>query len=313
MSELVNPTLGIGTGLLKAAAKHPEMVVLAVDNRGAIVPGLNLYEHIPGRYFDVGIAEQNMVTTAAGFAASGKIPFATGIGNFVALRCVEQIRTFIAHTKLNVKIIGGITGLSAGKEGPTHEATEDIAHMRAIPDMVVLAPTDIVSAEKAVLAAAEWKGPVYISIGRTPSAVIYDDSYQFRIGSADLHRQGKDVTILSTGHMLAYVLEAADRLAAEGVSARVLDVQTIKPLDEEAVLAAAKETGAIVTVEEHTIVGGLGGRGGGIPVWRLPRAGGTGGDQRRVLPNRHARGIDGSPRPHPREHRPVGAEGHGVE
>lgn len=258
MSELVPPSKGIGPGLAAVAAKHPEMVVIAADN-APVFTGMNVYETFPGRAFDVGIAEQNMVTTAAGMATCGKMPFVMAYGNFLALRCAEQIRTFVAHTRRNVKLIGGLSGLSGGKEGPTHESSEDLAHVRAIPELVVLAPTDAVSAEKAVVAAAEWEGPVYISIGRTPSAVIYNDSYEFKIGKADLHRNGTAATIVSTGHMLAYVLEAGDRLAEQGLNVRILDMQTIKPLDEEAVLAAARETGAIVTVEEHTVIGGLGG------------------------------------------------------
>ena len=258
MSELVPPIKGIGLGLVSAGAKHPEMVVIAADNAPPMT-GMNIYEAFPGRAFDVGIAEQNMVTTAAGMATCGKMPVVMGFGNFLALRCAEQIRTFVAHTRRNVKIIGGLSGLSGGKEGPTHEASEDLAHMRAVPELVVLAPTDVVSAEKAVIAAADWEGPVYISIGRTPSAVIYDQSYQFKIGKADLHRNGMAATIISTGHMLAYVLEAGERLAEQGIDVRILDMQTVKPLDEEAVLAAARETGAIVTVEEHTVIGGLGG------------------------------------------------------
>lgn len=258
MSELFPPVKGIAQGLVKAGEKHPEMVVIAADNAPPIA-GVDIYSVFPGRAFDVGIAEQNMVTTAAGMATCGKMPFVMAFGNFLALRCAEQIRTFVAHTRCNVKMIGSLSGLSAGKEGPTHEASEDLAHMRAVPGLVVLAPTDKVSAEKAVIAAAEWEGPVYISIGRTPSAVIYGDSYQFQIGKADLHRDGNAATIVSTGHMLAYVLEAAEELSRLGVKVRVLDMQTVKPLDEQSVLAAAKETGAIVTVEEHTVIGGLGG------------------------------------------------------
>ena len=258
MSQLVPPVNGIGPGLVKVGEKHPEMVFVIADN-GRAIGGGPFVERFPERVFDVGIAEQNMVMTAAGFATSGKLPFCNAFGNFLALRCAEQIRTFVAHTKLNVKLIGGLAGLSGGKEGPTHEAHEDIAHMRAVPDLVVLSPTDVVSAEKAVIAAAEWQGPVFIRIGRMPAAVFYDEGYVFRIGKADFVRDGKHATIISTGVMLALALAAAESLERSGVSVRVLDMQTIKPLDEEAVLAAAKETGAIVTAEEHTVIGGLGG------------------------------------------------------
>src|SRR5512133_116070 len=158
MSELLPPSKGIGPGLVSAAARHPEMVVIAADN-APVFTGMNVYEAFPGRAFDVGIAEQNMVTTAAGMATCGKMPFVMAYGNFLALRCAEQIRTFVAHTRRNVKMIGGLSGLSGGKEGPTHEASEDLAHVRAVPELVVLAPTDVVSAENAVIAAADWEGP----------------------------------------------------------------------------------------------------------------------------------------------------------
>ncbi|MDA8218132.1 MAG: transketolase family protein [Dehalococcoidales bacterium] len=258
MSELIPPVVGIGPGLVKVGETHPEMVFVIADNDKAIGGG-PFRDRFPERVFDVGIAEQNMVMTSAGMATAGKLPFCNAFGNFLALRCAEQIRTFVAHTRLNVKLIGGLAGVSGGKEGPTHEAQEDIAHMRAVPELVVLSPTDVVSVEKAVIAAAEWKGPVYIRVGRMPAGVFYDQSYTFRIGKADLARQGNGATIISTGVMLGPALEAAAKLASNGLEVRVLDMQTIKPLDNEAVLAAAKETGAIVTAEEHTIVGGLGG------------------------------------------------------
>jgi transketolase len=258
MTQLANPVLGIGPGLVKAGEKYPEMVFVVADNAGAI-GGLPFRDKFPERVFDVGIAEQNMVMTAAGMATAGKLPFCNAFGNFLALRCIEQIRTFVAHTKLNVKLIGGLTGVSGGREGPTHEAQEDIAHLRAVPDLVVLSPTDIVSTEKAVIAAAEWVGPVYIRIGRMPAEVHYAEDYEFKIGKADFQRAGNDATIISTGVMLGPALAAATELARHGLEVRVLDMQTIKPLDEEAVLAAAKETGAIVTAEEHTVIGGLGG------------------------------------------------------
>ncbi|MCL5107820.1 MAG: transketolase family protein [Chloroflexi bacterium] len=258
MSELAVPVNGIGPGLVKVGETHPEMVFVIADNAKAIGGG-PFAEKFPERVFDVGIAEQNMVMTSAGFALAGKLPFCNAFGNFLALRAIEQIRTFVAHTKLNVKFIGGLAGVSGGKEGPTHEAQEDIAHLRAVPDLVVLAPTDVVSTEKAVIAAAEWVGPVFIRIGRMAAPVFYGADYTFRIGKAEQHRQGKDATIISTGVMLGPALEAATELAKAGVEARVLDMQTVKPLDEEAVLAAAVETGAIVTAEEHTIIGGLGG------------------------------------------------------
>ncbi len=258
MSELIPPVNGIGSGLVAVGDKYPEMVFVVADNARAIGGG-PFFDKYPERTFDVGIAEQNMVMTAAGLATAGKLPFCNAFGNFLALRAIEQIRTFVAHTKLNVKLIGGLAGLSGGKEGPTHEAHEDIAHLRAVPDLVVLAPTDVVSTEKAVIAAAAWEGPVFIRIGRMPASVHYKPDYEFKIGKAEHWREGKDATIISTGVMLKPALDAAGQLAKEGVEVRVLDMQTVKPLDDEAVLKAANETGAIVTAEEHTVIGGLGG------------------------------------------------------
>jgi len=258
MSRLEPPVNGVGPGMVKAAEKYPEMVFVCADNTRAIGAGA-FVDRFPERIFDVGIAEQNMVMTAAGMATSGKLPFCNAFGNFLALRAIEQIRTFIAHTKLNVKLVGGLSGVSGGKEGPTHEAHEDISHLRAVPGLVVLAPTDIVSTEKAVVAAADWKGPVFIRVGRMPVQVVYDDSYVFRIGTADVHREGKDATVITTSVMLPVALEAATALARSGIEVRVLDMQTVKPLDEAAVLAAAKETGAIVTAEDNNVLGGLGG------------------------------------------------------
>ena len=258
MSELAIPVNGIGPGLVAVGDAHPEMVFVIADNARAIGGG-PFVDKYPERVFDVGIAEQNMVMTSAGFALAGKLPFCNAFGNFLALRAIEQIRTFVAHTRLNVKFIGGLAGVSGGKEGPTHEAHEDLAHLRAVPELTVLSPTDVVSAEKAVIAAAEWQGPVFIRIGRMPAPVFYGADYSFKIGKAEQHRQGKDATIMSTGVMLGPALEAAAELSRGGLEVRVLDVQTIKPLDEEAVLAAAMETGAIVTAEEHSVIGGLGG------------------------------------------------------
>lgn len=258
MSQLIPPIQGIGPGLVKSGERHPDMVMVIADNDKAM-GGATFRERFPDRVFDVGIAEQNMVMTAAGMATGGKLPFATAFGTFLAMRCAEQIRTFVAHTRLNVKFIGGLAGVSGSREGPTHEATEDIAHMRCVPELVVLAPTDAVAAEKAVIAAADWKGPVYIRIGRMPSPVLYDDAFVFRIGQAEQRRAGNAATIISTGNMLGQCLQAAEQLAGQGLDVRVLDMQTVKPLDEAAVLSAARETGAIVTVEEHTIIGGLGG------------------------------------------------------
>jgi transketolase len=211
------------------------------------------------RFFQIGIAEQNMIGIAAGLATVGFIPFTSTLAALVIKRATDQIRVVVAQPKLNVKITGGYSGLLAGKTGKTHQSVQDIAIMRSMPNMVVLVPGDQVEAAKAVSVAAEYDGPVYLRLTRDPSPIIFDDNYDFQIGRAVVLREGHDVTIMTTGLMGPRALEAADELSQEGINAHVLHLPTVKPLDEEAIVAAAKKTGLVVTAEEHSILGGLGG------------------------------------------------------
>ena len=213
----------------------------------------------PAQYLPMGIAEQNMMGVAAGLAATGFVPFAATFAVFAAERALDQIRVLIAQPGLPVKIAAGYSGLLTGMAGKTHQSVEDVAIMRAMPGMVVLDPTDDVETRAAVRAAVELPGPVYLRVYREPTLRVFDDSYRFELGAAWLLRDGHDVGLISTGPETGRVLQAAELLAARGVEARVIHVPTIKPLDTEAVLALAEATGFIVTVEEHSIVGGLGG------------------------------------------------------
>jgi len=213
----------------------------------------------PHRFFQVGVAEQNMMGIAGGLATMGFIPFTSTLACFASKRALDQIRLVIAQPNLNVKITGHYSGLESGKLGKTHQSVQDIAVMRSMPNMVVLAPGDGVESAKAVFAAAEYDGPVYLRMAKNPSPVIFKENYDFRIGRPVELRAGQDVTIMTTGLMTPRALEAADELALEGIGAHVLHIPTVKPLDKTAVVAAAKHTGLVVTAEEHSIIGGLGG------------------------------------------------------
>lgn len=213
----------------------------------------------PERFFNCGIAEANMVNMAAGMSTFGYTPFVHAFAMFMAGRCYDQIRNTLCYPELNVKCVGTHAGLSVGEDGATHQCIEDIALMRAIPNMTVLCPADAKETEAATKAAAEHKGPVYLRLGRLPVETVTDvEGYEFRIGKANVLRKGTDVTIIATGLMVAEALKAAEALSEQGIQARVLNMHTIKPLDEEAILLAARETGCIVTAEEHNILGGLG-------------------------------------------------------
>jgi transketolase len=216
-------------------------------------------ERFPARFLNAGVAEQNMTGIAAGLALCGKTVFTYSIANFPTLRCLEQIRNDVCYHNANVKVVAVGGGFAYGALGMTHHATEDLAIMRALPRMTVIAPGDPLEAERATDAIARIPGPCYLRLGRAGEPRVHEGSITFRIGQAIMLRDGRDTTLIATGGMLRTALRAADRLAAEGFSARVLSMHTLKPLDEEAVLAAARETGAIVTLEEHSILGGLGG------------------------------------------------------
>ena len=237
--------------------KNPNVVVLEADLGNATKS--NAFKEVaPERYFNMGISEQDLIGTAAGFAAAGKIPLASTFAVFATGRAFEQVRNSACYPKLNVKICATHAGLTVGADGGSHQAIEDISLMRTLPNMTVINPADAKEAEAAVLAAIDYQGPVYIRLGRAETKDIHDDSYHFEWGKAEVLRQGSDVTIFATGIMTAKALDAAETLAKQGVQAEVINVHTIKPLDEETVIASAKKTGKVVTAEEHSIIGGLG-------------------------------------------------------
>lgn len=247
-----------GNALAELGKKHEDIVVLDADLAAATKTGV-FKKAFPERHIDCGIAESNMMGVAAGIAATGKVPFASSFAMFAAGRAFEQVRNSIGYPKLNVKIGATHAGISVGEDGATHQCNEDIALMRTIPGMVVINPSDDVEAKAAVEAAYEHQGPVYLRFGRLAVPVINDNpDYKFELGKAVVLREGTDVTIIATGLTVSESLEAAKKLEADGISAQVINMHTIKPLDEEAVISAAAKTGKIVTVEEHSIIGGLG-------------------------------------------------------
>ena len=246
-----------GQALADLGAVNPNLIVLDADLAAATKTGV-FKKAFPERHIDTGIAESNMMSIAAGLAATGKTVFASTFAMFAAGRAFEQVRNSIGYPHLNVKIGATHGGISVGEDGATHQCNEDLALMRTIPGMVVLNPADGIESKKAVFAAAEWDGPVYLRFGRLALPMVTDADTPFVIGKANLLREGKDVTLIATGLMVNEAIIAAEALAAEGISARVLNMATIKPIDREAVLAAAADTGCIVTAEEHSVIGGLG-------------------------------------------------------
>lgn len=255
--DLIATRDAYGKALAKYGAEYPDLVVLDADLSGSTKTGV-FAKAFPERFFQMGIAEQDLMGTAAGLAAAGKIAFASTFAIFATGRAWEQIRNSIAYARFNVKVAATHAGLTVGEDGASHQANEDIALMRVIPGMTVVVPADAVETEQAVKALLDYDGPAYLRLGRSKVPVVFDDDYQFVIGKAATLRAGDDVTIIACGIMVEAALTAAEQLAMEGISARVVNMSTIKPLDEEAVLAAARETGAIVTCEEHNIIGGLG-------------------------------------------------------
>ncbi len=247
-----------GNALAELGRLHDDVVVLDADLAGATKTAI-FKKEFPERFIDCGIAEGNMIGVAAGLATTGKVPFASSFAMFAAGRAFEQVRNSVAYPKNNVKIGATHAGISVGEDGATHQCNEDIALMRAIPGMVVLNPSDDVEARAAVFAAYEYQGPVYMRFGRLAVPVINDNpDYKFELGKGIVLREGKDVAIIATGLEVAESLVAAEKLAADGIDAKVINIHTIKPLDKELVIAAAKETGRVVTVEEHSVIGGLG-------------------------------------------------------
>lgn len=249
---------GYGAALVKLGDKYDNLIVMDADLAAATKTGM-FKKAFPDKFYDTGIAESNMIGVAAGLAATGHIVFASSFAMFAAGRAFEQVRNSIGYTHLNVKIGATHAGISVGEDGASHQCCEDIALMRTIPGMVILNPADDVEAEKAVFAAAEYEGPVYLRFGRLAVPRIFDEDYKFEIGKGVELTEGNDVSIIATGLMVNEALMAAEELKKEGINARVINMATIKPLDNDIVIKAAKETGAIVTAEEHNIIGGLGG------------------------------------------------------
>ncbi len=246
-----------GEALAELGAVNENIVVLEADLSKSTKTS-DFKKVYPERHFNMGIAEQNMLGVAAGFAAAGKIPFASSFAVFATGRAYDQIRNSIAYPNLNVKIAATHAGLTVGEDGGSHQMLEDIALMRALPNMTVIVPADGIETKQAVKAAAEYEGPVYIRMGRPKVPVLFDDNYTFEIGKGVVLKEGTDVTLVGTGIMVSKAVEAAELLATEGISAAVVNISTIKPLDAELIIAQAQKTGAIVTCEEHNIYGGLG-------------------------------------------------------
>ena len=249
---------GFGEGLLALGKTHPNVVALSGDLEDS-ARAIWFKKEYPDRFFSVGIAEQDMIGTAAGLALAGKIPFACSFSQFVTGKTLEQLRMAVCYQKLNVKIVGSHGGLSVGADGATAEALEELAHMRTLPSMTVIVPCDALEAKKAAIASADYPGPVFLRLGRAPVPAITKDSDPYQIGRAVVMRPGDDVTLIACGVMVLHALQAAELLAKDDIQARVINLHTIKPLDEAALIAAAKETGAVVSAEEHTVLGGLGG------------------------------------------------------
>ena len=248
---------GFGVGLLKAGQANPNVVALTADLKGSLKMDAFAAE-FPERFFQCGIAEANMVGAAAGLAITGKVPFIGSFAEFVTGRVYDQIRQEVAYGNTNVKIASSHAGITLGEDGATHQTMEDIALMRVLPGMVVLNPCDFNQTVQATIAAAEYNGPVYLRFGRPSVPNFTDPDQPFVIGKAIVMNEGKDVTLFATGHTVWEALQAAEALEAQGISAEVIDIASIKPLDEQAIVASARKTGAVVVAEEHNMAGGLG-------------------------------------------------------
>ncbi|HEY6871360.1 MAG TPA: transketolase family protein [Geobacteraceae bacterium] len=258
MSSMIATRDAYGETLAELGAENSAIVALDADLSGSTKTGV-FAKKFPERFFNMGIAEANMVGTAAGLSAVGKIPFVSTFAIFAVGRAWEQVRQSVAYPKANVKIVATHGGVTVGEDGGSHQSVEDIAIMRAVPNMTVIVPADGVETKAAIRAVAAYKGPVYVRLGRNKVPTIFPADYRFEIGKGCQMRPGTDLTFVTTGLMTAAAIAAAEELAKEGIAARVVHIATIKPLDREIVLQAARETGAIVTAEEHSIIGGLGG------------------------------------------------------
>ena len=246
-----------GDALVALGKRRSDVVALDADLSGSTKTS-KFAKAFPDRFFNIGIAEQDMMGTAAGLAIGGKLPFASTFAVFATGRAWEQIRQSICYPNLNVKIVASHAGVTVGEDGGSHQSLEDIAVMRVIPHMTVIVPADATETAQVIDAMAEHRGPCYVRVGRNKVPVLYGADYRFRIGKAQVHHEGRDAAIIATGIMVAEALKARELLLADGIDAGVINMSTIKPLDSEAVVAAAKRCGAVVTAEEHSIVGGLG-------------------------------------------------------
>lgn len=257
MSEKIAPREAFAKTLVKLGEKNPDILVLDADLATSTKVSY-FKERFPERFIAVGIAEQNMIGIAAGLSTLGFIPFATTLACFASRRVCDQVMISVAYPRLNVKIVGAYVGLFVGKNGATHQALEDIAIMRSIANMVVIEPVDGLETKEVVKFASEYDGPMYLRIGRDPMPSIVPPDYRFHLGKGLVLREGKDVTLISSGTLLEDTLTAASLLEKEGIEARVINMSSLKPVDEELIMKAAEETGRIVTVENHNIIGGLG-------------------------------------------------------
>jgi transketolase len=248
---------GYGKALVELGKAHDDIVVLDADLAGSTKTGM-FGKAYPDRHFNCGIAEANMMSVAAGLAAAGYTPFASSFAMFASGRAYEQIRNSIGYPALNVKVGASHGGMSVGEDGASHQCCEDFALMRSIPGMVVICPADGVEAEAATKAAYEYKGPVYLRFGRLAVPVFHEEGFTFQIGKGEVMRDGNDIAIIANGLMVYEAIKAGEELAAAGIHARIINMSTVKPLDEELVLKAAKECGKIITCEEHSVIGGLG-------------------------------------------------------
>jgi len=258
-----------GEALLEYGTINPNMVVLDADISSSTRTS-NFGNRFPKRFFNLGIAEAGMVDVAVGLALGGKVPFVNTFASLLTLRAAEQVRTCVAYARTNVKLMGHHAGLSDSFDGPTHHSVFDLSVMRSMPNMTVIVPTDSVEMRKMVLLVAEYDGPVYMRINREEVPILSDERHEVEIGKGVRLLDGDDITIIGTGIMVSRCLEAAEELAARGISARVLEIHTLKPLDDQMVMAAAQETGALVTAEEHSIIGGLGGAVAELTTARYP-------------------------------------------
>ena len=258
MSKKIATREAYGKALARLANTNENIVVLDADLSKSTKTS-EFKDVCPERFFNMGIAEANMVSVAAGLATCGKVPFVSTFAMFAAGRAFEQIRNSICYPRLNVKVCATHAGITVGEDGASHQTVEDLALMRAIPNMVVISPSDAVETKAVIEAIAEYNGPCYVRLGRSPVNVVNDEStYKFELGKGVLLNEGTDLTIVATGIMVDVALEAKEILASQGISARVINIHTLKPIDSDILVKAAKETGAIVTVEEHSVIGGLG-------------------------------------------------------